>query len=38
MHRRFCHRFVKIPTKHCLNLANAVATVLYDRHAKAARS
>lgn len=29
-----CHRFVVVPTKHCLNLANAVATVLYDRTAK----
>lgn len=26
-----CHRFVIIPTKHCLNLATAVSTVLYDR-------
>lgn len=29
-----CHRFVKIPTRHCLNLATAVGTVLYDREAK----
>lgn len=29
-----CHRFVRIPSRHCLNLASAVATVLYDRHAK----
>lgn len=29
--RRFCHRFVKIPTKHCTNLAAAVYLVLYDR-------
>ncbi|MCI4663374.1 MAG: hypothetical protein MRY74_01510 [Neomegalonema sp.] len=29
-----CHRFVAIPTRHCLNLAMAVATVLYDRQAK----
>ena len=29
-----CHRFVKIPTYHCLNLANAVGTVLYDREMK----
>lgn len=29
-----CHRFVYIPTRHCLNLANAVGTVLYDRHVK----
>jgi tRNA(Leu) C34 or U34 (ribose-2'-O)-methylase TrmL len=26
-----CHRFVVIPTRHCLNLATAVATVLHDR-------
>ena len=26
-----CHRFVVIPTRHCLNLATAVATVLWDR-------
>lgn len=31
---RHCHRFVVIPTSHCLNLATAVATVLYDRKAK----
>jgi len=29
-----CYKFVKIPTAHCLNLATAVSTVLYDRHAK----
>lgn len=29
-----CHRFIKIPTLHCLNLACAVGTVLYDRSAK----
>ena len=32
--RRHCHRFVVIPTRHCLNLATAVATVLYDRASK----
>jgi len=26
-----CHQFVVIPTFHCLNLATAIATVLYDR-------
>lgn len=31
---RHCHRHVIIPTAHCLNLATAVATVLYDRRAK----
>ena len=29
-----CHRFVVIPAFECLNLANSVATVLYDRVAK----
>lgn len=29
-----CHRFLLIPTKHCLNLAAAVNVVLYDRMAK----
>ncbi len=29
-----CHRFVVIPTRHCLNLATAVATVLWDRQVK----
>jgi tRNA(Leu) C34 or U34 (ribose-2'-O)-methylase TrmL len=29
--RKHCWRFVCIPTKHCLNLSTAVATVLYDR-------
>ena len=32
--RRFCHRFVSIPSKHCLNLAAAVYVVLYDRMQK----
>lgn len=31
---RFCHRFVAIPTRHCLNLSMAVGTVLYDRQSK----
>ena len=31
---RHCHKFVAIPTFHCLNLSTAVATVLYDRHVK----
>jgi tRNA(Leu) C34 or U34 (ribose-2'-O)-methylase TrmL len=30
-----CHRFVVIPTAHCLNLATSIGTVLYDRAAKA---
>lgn len=29
-----CHRFVVIPTRHCLNLVTAVATVLRDREVK----
>lgn len=29
-----CHRFVKIPARHCLNLATAVTVILYDRIAK----
>lgn len=32
--RRHCHRFVTIPSYHCLNLAGAVYTVLYDRVSK----
>ncbi len=35
---RHCHRFVAIPTRHCLNLSIAVSTVLYDRQAKINRS
>lgn len=31
---RHCHRFVAIPTLHCLNLSMAVGTVLYDRMCK----
>lgn len=33
--RALCHRFVRIPSVHCLNLASAVGVVLYDRIAKA---
>lgn len=33
-YRGLCHRIVKIPSRHCLNLAAAVYTVLYDRHVK----
>ena len=32
--RRLCHRFVFIPTHHCLNLAAALNVVLYDRSMK----
>lgn len=32
--RGLCHRFVSIPTDHCINLSMAVGTVLYDRRAK----
>lgn len=29
-----CHRFVVIPTRHCVNLAAAVYLILYDRRVK----
>lgn len=29
-----CHRFVAIPTRHCVNLSSAVYLVLYDRLVK----
>lgn len=32
--RNVCHRFVTIPSYHCLNLAAAVYVVLYDRTVK----
>lgn len=32
-----CHRFLYIPTFHCLNLAMAVNTILYDRMGKSPR-
>ncbi|MGO8672954.1 MAG: TrmH family RNA methyltransferase [Capsulimonadaceae bacterium] len=32
-----CHRFVVVPTAHCMNLSAAVNVVLYDRAAKAHR-
>lgn len=32
--RQVCHSFVQIPSFHCLNLAAAVYTVLYDRMVK----
>jgi tRNA C32,U32 (ribose-2'-O)-methylase TrmJ len=32
--RLLCHRFLVIPTHHCLNLAAAVNVVLYDRRLK----
>ena len=31
---KHCHRFVVIPSKHCVNLAAAVYLTLYDRAAK----
>lgn len=34
VYRRFCHSFVYIPSRHCLNLAAAVNVVLYDRATK----
>lgn len=30
----YCHHFVVIPTHHCLNLATAIATILWDRKLK----
>jgi tRNA(Leu) C34 or U34 (ribose-2'-O)-methylase TrmL len=33
-HLARCHRFVVIPTRHCVNLAAAVYIVLYDRFQK----
>jgi len=35
---RHCHRFVVIPTAHCVNLAAAVYLVLYDRLLKRIQS
>lgn len=32
--RGLCHRFVRIPTYHCLNLSTAVTVTLYDRALK----
>lgn len=34
MMRRHCHRFVYIPTHHCVNLSAAVYMTLYDRRIK----
>ena len=34
MNLKLCHRFVSIPTNHCVNLAAAVYIVLYDRMIK----
>lgn len=34
VHLQECHRVVYIPTRHCLNLATAITTVLYDRALK----
>lgn len=31
---RLCHRFVMIPTRHCMNLSVATGAVLYDAYAK----
>lgn len=31
---KLCHRFITIPVRHCLNLATAVATILWDREYK----
>lgn len=34
VHLRHCHRFVVIPTHHCVNLSAAVYMILYDRLVK----
>jgi tRNA(Leu) C34 or U34 (ribose-2'-O)-methylase TrmL len=34
VYRRMCHRFIYIPSHHCLNLAAALNVVLYDRFQK----
>lgn len=34
VHLRHCHRFVVIPTHHCVNLSAAVYLILYDRLVK----
>jgi len=34
VYRRFCHLFVHVPARHCLNLAAALNVVLYDRSIK----
>jgi tRNA(Leu) C34 or U34 (ribose-2'-O)-methylase TrmL len=34
VHLRLCHRFVVIPTHHCVNLSAAVYLLLYDRMLK----
>lgn len=34
LYLQHCHRFVAIPARHCLNLAAAIYTVLYDRQCK----
>jgi tRNA(Leu) C34 or U34 (ribose-2'-O)-methylase TrmL len=34
VHLRHCHNFVVIPTRHCLNLATSIATILWDRQYK----
>lgn len=38
VHARFCHRFVIIPSRHCLNLATAITVVLADRQMKQERA
>jgi len=38
VHFRHCHRFVAIPTLHCVNLAAAVYLILYDRFLKEQQS
>jgi len=37
VYSRLCHRFVHMPSHHCLNLSAAVNVVLYDRRMKRQR-
>ena len=34
VHKRHCHQFIIIPTRHCTNLSAAIYIVLYDRYMK----
>ena len=36
--RRHCHRFVAVPTAHCMNLSATIYVVLYDRMLKRHKS
>ncbi len=34
VHKRHCHQFIIIPTRHCTNLSAAIYIILYDRYMK----